>query len=58
MNKKLLGKRAHKEETKGSATQARTIKRMMMELGSTRGSPHEMTKLSELLQHRANDSVD
>jgi hypothetical protein len=33
MNKKLLGKRAHKEETKGSATQARTIKRMMMELG-------------------------
>ncbi len=57
MNKKLLGKRAHKEESK-AASQHKSIKRMMMEMSGAKGTPHEMSKLSEMLMHKANDSVD
>lgn len=58
MPKKLVGtKRLHEEEKKVAQT-ARTIRSMMADLGRTRGSPHEMHKLSEMLLAKASDGID
>lgn len=55
MPKKMLGKRVREEEKKEERKTARTIRAMLNEARTARGSPHEMTKLAEMMTSRAHN---